>query len=35
MPDNSGYLTAAYVIAGAVYLLYAIALVRRAGKLKR
>ena len=35
MPDNSGYLTAAYVVAGGVYLLYAIVLVRRAAALRR
>lgn len=34
-PDNSGYLAAAYIVAGVVYLAYALALVRRAAKLKR
>ncbi len=35
-PDsNSGYLTAAYVVAGVLYLLYAIVLIRRAAKAKR
>ena len=32
---NSGYLTAAYVVAGVIYLGYAIALVRWATKLRR
>ena len=32
---NSGYLTAAYVVAAVIYLGYTIALVRWAGKLKR
>jgi hypothetical protein len=32
---NSGYLTAAYAVAGVIYLGYAIALVRWAGKLRR
>lgn len=33
-PDNSGYMVAAYVVAGVIYLLYTISLVLRARKVK-
>ncbi len=33
-PDNSGYLTAAYVAAGVIYLAYAISLVLRARRMR-
>jgi hypothetical protein len=34
-PDNGHYLVAAYVVAGLIYLSYAVSLVRRAGKTRK
>ncbi len=34
MPDNSGYYHAAYIIAVAIYVLYALSIRRRAAKLR-
>jgi hypothetical protein len=33
-PDNSGYMVAAYVVAGVIYVAYTISLVLRAKKVK-
>jgi hypothetical protein len=34
-PDNSQHLTAAYIVAGVIYVAYAVALVMRAREVRR